>query len=196
MTRLMGRFLLFCVCLSLLCNYHSVTAFTASLSAHKACLTSNSGISVRANSKKLTPFRKTVPLFLRMSEEGKNEEIATVDPIVESPAPAAPIERKRSFFSRNVPEEKLNARKYFDIEERGEVLAGPDRAEVWGEELTEIGKWQRTKGPIYVQFAGLGFLATGFLDYFALGNINGSASPLFTLGIFSALLGIALQRKA
>ncbi len=34
---------------------------------------------------------------------------------------------------------------------RGEVLAGPDRAEIWGEELTEIGKWQRTKGPIYVQ---------------------------------------------
>jgi hypothetical protein len=47
-----------------------------------------------------------------------------------------------------------------------------------------------------LQFAGLGFLAIGFLDYFALGNINGSASPLFTLGIFSALLGIALQRKA
>ena len=26
--------------------------------------------------------------------------------------------RKRSWFSRNVPEEKLQARKYFDIEER------------------------------------------------------------------------------
>ena len=69
------------------------------------------------------------------------------------------------------PEDKLQARKYFDIEEksvlaqryisvskrdeilcfRGEVLAGPDRAEIWGEELTEIGKWQRTKGPVYVQ---------------------------------------------
>ena len=70
MTRLMGRFLLVCVCLSLLCNYHSVNAFTASLSAHKACLPSNSRTSVRVNSKKLTPFQKTVPLFLRMSEEG------------------------------------------------------------------------------------------------------------------------------
>ncbi len=46
------------------------------------------------------------------------------------------------------------------------------------------------------QFAGLGSLAVGLVDYFALGNVGGSASPLFTLGIFLALLGIALQRKA
>ena len=34
---------------------------------------------------------------------------------------------------------------------RGEFLAGPDRADEWGEEMSEIGKWQRTKGPIYIQ---------------------------------------------
>ena len=27
---------------------------------------------------------------------------------------------------------------------RGELLAAPDRSDEWGEELTEIGKWQRT----------------------------------------------------
>ena len=27
---------------------------------------------------------------------------------------------------------------------RGELLKAPDRADEWGEELTEIGKWQRT----------------------------------------------------
>jgi hypothetical protein len=118
--------------------------------------------------------------------------ITSVDQVVESPqqeAPA-PIERKRSFFSRNVPEEKLNARKYFDIEERfvlvliicfdsiaytqmfcrGEVLAGPDRAEVWGEELTEIGKWQRTKGPIYVQVQQLSFIVSVSFSFFFLRN--------------------------
>ena len=46
------------------------------------------------------------------------------------------------------------------------------------------------------QLAGLGALAVGLVDYFALGNVGGTASPLFTLGIFLALLGIALQRKA
>lgn len=38
---------------------------------------------------------------------------------------------------------------------RGEFLAGPDRSDEWGEELTEIGKWQRTDGPIYIQVRGL-----------------------------------------
>ena len=46
--------------------------------------------------------------------------------------------------SRNLSEEKINQKTYYDIEKRGELLAAPDRADEWGEELTEMGKWQRT----------------------------------------------------
>ena len=46
--------------------------------------------------------------------------------------------------NRNLSEEKINQRTYYDIENRGELLVSPDRVDEWGEELTEIGKWQRT----------------------------------------------------
>ena len=45
---------------------------------------------------------------------------------------------------RNLSEEKLNQKTFYDIENRGELLVAPDRADEWGEELTEMGKWQRT----------------------------------------------------
>uniref|UniRef100_A0A7S0VBY2 Uncharacterized protein n=1 Tax=Hemiselmis tepida TaxID=464990 RepID=A0A7S0VBY2_9CRYP len=102
---------------------------------------------------------------------------------------------KKKWFSRNVPTDIKRSRKYFEIEERGEFLAGPDRQDEWGEELTEIGKWQRTKGPIYVQSGGGGLLAFGFFNYFALGNMYGASSAMFSLGILVGLLGFALQRS-
>jgi len=46
--------------------------------------------------------------------------------------------------NRNLSEEKINQRTYYDIEGRGELLVSPDRVDEWGEELTEMGKWQRT----------------------------------------------------
>jgi hypothetical protein len=76
---------------------------------------------------------------------------------------------------------------------RGEFLAGEDR--VAEEELTEIGKWQRTMGPIYIQWTAGAMIVAGFADYFLLGNPGGSASPLWTLSVFTGLLGFALQRK-
>lgn len=103
--------------------------------------------------------------------------------------------RNTSFFSRNLPEERKNARTYYDIEGRGEVLIPPDRADEWGEELTDIGRWQRTNGPIYIQGAGGLMLVAGFANYFVAANANGLSSPLWTSSIFVSLLGFALQRK-
>jgi len=88
---------------------------------------------------------------------------------------------------RNLPEERISQRTYYDIEKRcplcelvpylanlcayrhlcarrGELLVAPDRADEWGEELTEIGKWQRTN----VTFlADLFVLALSFPPFFA-----------------------------
>jgi len=101
---------------------------------------------------------------------------------------------KRSWISRNVKTDLKRSRRYFDIEEKGEFLAGPDRADEWGEEMSDIGKWQRTKGPIYIQLGGAGTLAGGFVNYFAFNNIAGASSAMFALGILIAMLGFALQR--
>jgi hypothetical protein len=68
------------------------------------------------------------------------------------------------------------------------------------DELTAIGKWQRTDGPFYVQFGGAMLLLLGFLNYIALNNQNGTgvdglSQPLWTCSIFVTLLGFALERK-
>mmetsp|Transcript_11615 Transcript_11615/g.9893 ORF Transcript_11615/g.9893 Transcript_11615/m.9893 type:complete len:185 (+) Transcript_11615:3-557(+) len=103
--------------------------------------------------------------------------------------------RRTSFFSRNLSEEKLTQRTFYDIEERGELLIAPDRQDEWGEELTEMGKWQRTNGPVYVQSVGGVMLLGGFVNYFALANANGLSSALWTSSVLVSLLGFALQRK-
>ena len=68
------------------------------------------------------------------------------------------------------------------------------------EELSALGRWQRTDGPFYVQFAGAFLLLTGFLNHIALNNQNGSgveglSQPLFAASILVVMLGLALERQ-
>lgn len=65
------------------------------------------------------------------------------------------------------------------------MLAGPDRADEWGEELTEIGKWQRTMGPIYIQGVGGALVILGFFNYFALGNMGNASSTIWVTAILT-----------
>ena len=69
-----------------------------------------------------------------------------------------------------------------------------------GEELSALGRWQRTDGPFHVQFAGAFLLLTGFLNHIALNNQNGSgveglSQPLFAASILVVMLGLALERQ-
>ncbi|EKX50310.1 hypothetical protein GUITHDRAFT_104120 [Guillardia theta CCMP2712] len=152
------------------------------------------GASAFAPSSSTLQIRTQVPKHacrLRMQES------ETQEPVLSETRKRGLDARRTSWLSRNLPEEQLMAKKYYDVENRGELLAGPDRSAAgeWGEELTEIGKWQRTNGPIYIQAAGGGLLLFGFVNYFALGNIGHLSQPIWTLSIFVALLGFALQRK-
>jgi hypothetical protein len=68
------------------------------------------------------------------------------------------------------------------------------------EKMSAIGKWQRTDGPLYVQFAGAALMLVGFLNHIALNNQNGSgieglSQELFAMSILVLLLGGALQRN-
>jgi hypothetical protein len=68
------------------------------------------------------------------------------------------------------------------------------------ENMSAIGKWQRTDGPLYVQFAGAALILVGFLNHIALNNQNGSgieglSQELFAMSILVLLLGGALQRN-
>jgi hypothetical protein len=68
------------------------------------------------------------------------------------------------------------------------------------EKMSAIGKWQRTDGPLYVQFAGATLMLVGFLNHIALNNQNGSgieglSQELFAMSILVLLLGGALQRN-
>ena len=131
----------------------------------------------------------------RMAEQAEQEPESVA---VESETRVKGLEaRSTSWLSRNLSEERRNQRTFYDIEKRGELLKAPDRAAdgAWGEELTEIGKWQRTNGPIYIQATGGLMLVAGFANYFGAANANGLSQPLWCTSILVALLGFALQRK-
>merc|ERR1712216_74521 len=131
----------------------------------------------------------------RMAEQTEQEPESVA---VESETRVKGLEaRSTSWLSRNLSEERRNQRTFYDIEKRGELLKAPDRAAdgAWGEELTEIGKWQRTNGPIYIQATGGLMLVAGFANYFGAANANGLSQPLWCTSILVALLGFALQRK-
>ena len=134
----------------------------------------------------------------RMAEQAEQEEQEPESVAVESETRVKGLEaRSTSWLSRNLSEERRNQRTFYDIEKRGELLKAPDRAAdgAWGEELTEIGKWQRTNGPIYIQATGGLMLVAGFANYFGAANANGLSQPLWCTSILVALLGFALQRK-
>mmetsp|Transcript_55092 Transcript_55092/g.112646 ORF Transcript_55092/g.112646 Transcript_55092/m.112646 type:complete len:165 (+) Transcript_55092:25-519(+) len=90
---------------------------------------------------------------------------------------------RRSGFSRNVPEEKLGAPRFVEVED-----------DAYGEVGKAISKWQRTRGPIYIQLVGGALLALGFINYFSWSNANGNSSLYWAAGILTAFLGFALQR--
>jgi hypothetical protein len=81
---------------------------------------------------------------LRMAEPGTETETETTPEVTSDMRQRGVDARRTSFFSRNLSEEKINQKTYYDIENKGELLVSPDRVDEWGEELTEIGKWQRT----------------------------------------------------
>eukprot|EP00286_Rhodomonas_abbreviata_P027685 CAMPEP_0181297470 /NCGR_PEP_ID=MMETSP1101-20121128/5254_1 /TAXON_ID=46948 /ORGANISM="Rhodomonas abbreviata, Strain Caron Lab Isolate" /LENGTH=119 /DNA_ID=CAMNT_0023402403 /DNA_START=158 /DNA_END=516 /DNA_ORIENTATION=+ len=85
--------------------------------------------------------------------------------------------------SRNVPEEKLGAPRFVEVED-----------DAYGEVGKAISKWQRTRGPIYIQLVGGALLALGFINYFSWSNANGNSSLYWAAGILTAFLGFALQR--
>lgn len=173
----MARLAFLALVAALLAASHTADAFTAP-----------AAVMLRAPSRPLMSPRSP----LRMAEETAEETVTSAESEMRQRGVDA---RRKSFFSRNLSEEKLNQKTFYDIENRGELLVAPDRADEWGEELTEMGKWQRTNGPIYVQGAGGAMLLAGFVNYFAFGNANGLSSPLWTLSVGVALLGFALQRK-
>jgi len=83
----------------------------------------------------------------------------------------------------------------------GPVAPPPSAPEQQEEqELTAIGKWQRTNGPFYIQFSGGLMMVVGFLNYISVSNQNGSgieglSQPLWTCSLLVILLGFALERK-
>merc|ERR1712216_823133 len=120
--------------------------------------------------------RWQLPAPPRMAEQAEQEEQKPESVAVESETRVKGLEaRSTSWLSRNLSEERRNQRTFYDIEKRGELLKAPDRAAdgAWGEELTEIGKWQRTNGPIYIQATGGLMLVAGFVNYFGAANANG-----------------------
>ena len=84
----------------------------------------------------------------RMAEQAEQEPESVA---VESETRVKGLEaRSTSWLSRNLSEERRNQRTFYDIEKRGELLKAPNRAAdgAWCEEHTDIGKKQRTNGPI------------------------------------------------
>lgn len=153
------------------------------------------GLSLRAPGRMQMATARTSP---RMAEQAEQAEQEPESVAVESETRVKGLEaRSTSWLSRNLSEERRNQRTFYDIEKRGELLKAPDRAAdgAWGEELTEIGKWQRTNGPIYIQATGGLMLVAGFVNYFGAANANGLSQPLWCTSILVALLGFALQRK-
>ncbi|KAJ1477856.1 hypothetical protein T484DRAFT_1819723 [Baffinella frigidus] len=143
------------------------------------------GLSLRAPAQICAVRRMPRHGALRMAEQ---QEVGAVEVVEEKAAvsgysavPEFKNKRKDSWWSRNLSEEDLNKPRFYDIEAPGEFLAGADRQDP--EQLTEMGKWQRTMspiyiqwssgeffGPIYIQWSSGGFFVGGFIDYFLLGN--------------------------
>ena len=81
---------------------------------------------------------------------------------------------------------------------KGAAIPEVDEGE---QKLSAFGKWQRTDGPYYVQFAGATVLLLGFLNHMALKNHNGSgiedlSQACFAFGIIIVMLGFAVERKS
>merc|ERR1712205_245987 len=135
------------------------------------------GLSLRAPGRMQMATARTSP---RMAEQTEQEPESVA---VESETRVKGLEaRSTSWLSRNLSEERRNQRTFYDIEKRGE-------------QLTEIGKWQRTNGPIYIQATGGLMLVAGFVNYFGAANAHGLSQPLWCTSILVALLGFALQRE-